>query len=427
MTDIAVSAEGISKLYRIGRPEEPYGRLTETLSRSIRSVVRRRSAAADTERDFWALTDVSFTVRPGEVLGIIGRNGAGKSTLLKILSRITEPTKGSIRIVGRVGSLLEVGTGFHPELTGRENVFLSGAILGMRRTEIARHFDEIVAFADIGQFLDTPVKRYSSGMKVRLGFAVAAFLEPEILVIDEVLAVGDAEFQRKCLARMDGVAHEGRTVLFVSHNMAAVESLCSSALLLERGRITDTGVPSAVVGRYLARVHTSEATPISDRLDRDGTGQIRMTHVEASVRTGSESQIRIGYRAEPGLGHLEVTVGVYSLSGESAGWLSNEMSGDDLGRLPTEGTIVCDLSRMALLPGRYTINVQCLVGGTVADYVVDAASIDVGEGDFFGTGKLPPQSHGFVALAQAWSVVPETPTLPDEPPHPVATVSAMQP
>jgi lipopolysaccharide transport system ATP-binding protein len=247
----AITVEGLGKQYRLGSGIAPYGRLTETLSQAIARVRQRgsRPRASDT---FWALRDVDFEVAEREVLGVVGRNGAGKSTLLKILSRITPPTEGRAVLRGRVGSLLEVGTGFHPELSGRENVFLNGAILGMKAAEIRRKFDEIVAFSEIERFLDTPVKRYSSGMYVRLAFAVAAHLDPEILVVDEVLAVGDAAFQKKCLGKMDDLAHEGRTVLFVSHNMTAVQRLCTHAILLEQGRVVASGAPGWVVERYLA-------------------------------------------------------------------------------------------------------------------------------------------------------------------------------
>jgi len=231
---VAIKVENLSKKYVIGAAQERQDTLRDWLVAAGRSLRRRPTA----ENEFWALRDVSFEVQRGEVVGVIGRNGAGKSTLLKILSRITEPTSGRAYINGRVGSLLEVGTGFHPELTGRENIFLNGAILGMRRTEIARKFDEIVAFAEIEKFLDTPVKRYSSGMYVRLAFAVAAHLEPEILLVDEVLAVGDAAFQKKCLGKMGDVAREGRTVLFVSHNMSAMQRLCQNAIFLQDGRLS---------------------------------------------------------------------------------------------------------------------------------------------------------------------------------------------
>src|SRR5256714_8901811 len=238
MSDVAIRVEGLSKKYRLGAHAQPYNTLRASLVgvaaaplRAASRVTRHPGTEGEGGRrpEFWALKDVSFDVRQGEVLGIIGRNGAGKSTLLKLLSQITEPTEGHIKMNGRIASLLEVGTGFHPELTGRENVFLNGAILGMSRTDISRRFDEIVAFADVAKFIDTPVKRYSSGMYLRLAFAVAAHLEPDIMVIDEVLAVGDAAFQKKCLGKMDSVAKEGRTVLFVSHNMPAVKSLCHGA------------------------------------------------------------------------------------------------------------------------------------------------------------------------------------------------------
>jgi lipopolysaccharide transport system ATP-binding protein len=245
----AISVEGLGKRYRIGQYRSAYGTLRDTLSASLRRAVHRHDH--DDERDIWALRDVTFEVPDGEVLGIVGRNGAGKSTLLKILTRIASPTEGHAEIRGRVGSLLEVGTGFHPELTGRENVYLNGSILGMKHREIVRKFDEIVEFAGIATFLDTPVKRYSSGMYMRLAFSVAAHLEPEILLVDEVLAVGDAEFQRRCLGRMEDLSNSGRTVVFVSHQMQAVAQLCDRAIWLEGGRIEREGGASAVVAEYL--------------------------------------------------------------------------------------------------------------------------------------------------------------------------------
>ncbi len=246
-----IKVEHIAKHYRIGVNQPAYQTLRDTIVETVRSPFRRQRPEEDSSSTVWALHDVSFEVARGEVIGIIGRNGAGKSTLLKILSRITEPTRGRAELYGRVGSLLEVGTGFHPELTGRENIFLNGVIMGMRRDEIERKFNEIVKFAEVSRFLDTPVKRYSSGMYVRLAFAVAAHLEPEILIVDEVLAVGDASFQRKCLDKMKDVSQHGRTVLFVSHNMSAVTRLCDRTILLDEGRVLDDGPSHRVVSTYL--------------------------------------------------------------------------------------------------------------------------------------------------------------------------------
>ncbi|MGI9089224.1 MAG: ABC transporter ATP-binding protein [Chthoniobacterales bacterium] len=254
MSDVVIRAENVGKKYRLGRAGQSVGyrTLRDTLSEGARNLFGRNGDRGSAE-EFWALRDLSFEITQGEVVGIIGRNGAGKSTLLKILSRITEPTSGKVRITGRVASLLEVGTGFHPELTGRENIFLNGAILGMARVEIKAKFDEIVAFAEVEKFLDTPVKRYSSGMYVRLAFAVAAHLEPEILIVDEVLAVGDSEFQRKCLGKMKDVSRAGRTVLLVSHTMPAISALCTKAILMQSGRIAASGYPDDVIRTYLGR------------------------------------------------------------------------------------------------------------------------------------------------------------------------------
>ncbi|MBK9712998.1 MAG: ATP-binding cassette domain-containing protein [Kouleothrix sp.] len=278
MSDIAIRVSNLSKQYTIGGPQERYKTLRDTLAgaasapfRRIKSTFQRSNVKTFQRSDeFWALKDVSFEVRRGEVVGIIGRNGAGKSTLLKILSRITEPTEGRAELRGRVGTLLEVGTGFHPELTGQENIFLNGTILGMKRAEIERKFDEIVAFAEVERFIDTPVKHYSSGMYLRLAFAVAAHLDPEILIVDEVLAVGDAQFQKKCLGKMEDVARQGRTVLFVSHNMAAIRTLCTDAILLRAGQIELAGPTEQVISHYL--VASAEDLSTSVELPRSGPG-----------------------------------------------------------------------------------------------------------------------------------------------------------
>src|SRR5581483_6641131 len=284
MSEPIILFEKVSKRYLIGRQPEKGDGLRHVIERMARNPISwfrtKTKSWREREEEFWALKDVSFEVKRGEVVGIIGRNGAGKSTLLKILSRITEPTQGRIRLNGRVACLLEVGTGFHPELTGRENIFLNGAILGMSKSEIQRKFDEIVAFSEVEKFLDTPVKRYSSGMYVRLAFAVAAHLEPEILVVDEVLAVGDAAFQTKCLGKMGEVAKGGRTVLFVSHNMAAIENLCHRAILLKNGRITENGPAPEIIRRYVAGISNRVNVSLADRTDRKGAGEVRVTTVE---------------------------------------------------------------------------------------------------------------------------------------------------
>ena len=403
MAQVVVAAKGLGKKYRIGVKRDSYDRLTESLWGAMVSPFRRGLLQGN-EADFWALRDVSFEVKKGSAVGIIGRNGAGKSTLLKILSRITEPTIGRAELRGRVGALLEVGTGFHPELTGRDNIFLSGAILGMRRVETQRRFDEIVAFADIGPFIDTPVKRYSSGMKVRLGFAVAAHLEPEILVIDEVLAVGDAAFQQKCLARMEDVSHEGRTVLFVSHNMAAVQSLCTSGILLEGGQVTFVGGAADTVDKYLEAVASAPRTKLSDRPDRTGDGRLRLLAIDSDLRLGAPGELRIHFRAEQGLRNVTVSVGLFTARGEGALFLGNEIVGDPMDYLPTEGAFVCKIDRASLMPGRYTANIYAAVNGVVADWVTDAASIDVLEGDYFGTGRTPPPGYGSVVVTHHWRV-----------------------
>jgi ABC-type polysaccharide/polyol phosphate transport system ATPase subunit len=307
--DIAISVEGLGKSYMVGHQSsrERYTALRDVLARSARNIARktrdmfsdRAIVQGDEIEEFWALKDVGFDVHRGDVMGVIGRNGAGKSTLLKVLSRITEPTEGRIRVAGRVVSLLEVGTGFHPELTGRENIYLNGAILGMKRAEIRAKFDEIVAFAEVERFLDTPVKRYSSGMYVRLAFAVAAHLEPEILVIDEVLAVGDAEFQKKCLGKMKDVAGHGRTVLFVSHNMAAVRALCARALLLVKGRLAMAGDAATVISGYAGQ-HTEAPTFSRAPL------AVNKPHVIGATILGIEESGTHGAR------HVKIAVTVHS-------------------------------------------------------------------------------------------------------------------
>jgi lipopolysaccharide transport system ATP-binding protein len=325
MSEIAIRVEGLGKRYRIGAQQEQYKTLRESLVGVVHRL--RLPGGGASAATIWALKDVSFEVKQGEAIGIIGRNGAGKSTLLKILSRITRPTEGYAEVHGRVGSLLEVGTGFHPELTGRDNIYLNGAILGMKRTEIDRKFDEIVAFSETEQFLDTPVKRYSSGMYVRLAFAVAAHLEPEILVVDEVLAVGDATFQKKCLGKMGDVAKSGRTVLFVSHNTGAVVALCDRGLLLDHGQIHREGSAVEITEFYQSSVYATMAD-VSDlsAVEHYGTGKARFTTLRLTplspdgqtrpyMRPGHDMQIDIDIRALENLTSVNVCAVVYDTSG----------------------------------------------------------------------------------------------------------------
>ena len=313
-------------------------------------------------------------VAPGEVVAFIGRNGAGKSTLLKILSRITEPTAGRVELYGRTSSLLEVGTGFHLELSGRENIFMNGAILGMRKAEIKRKFDEIVAFAEVERFLDTPVKHYSSGMYVRLAFAVAAHLEPEVLIVDEVLSVGDAQFQKKCLGKMNEAAQGGRTVLFVSHNMAAVDNLCGRGFVLEHGRVAFAGAQREAVAHYISSTHASALTPLTERADRIGNGGVRVSALEVTntrgvplgtVASGQDVDIRLHYEAAPGFTRTGVVAGfmVRTQFDVPVFLQHNRLTRGNWGTLPARGSFVCRIRRLPLPPSTYSDGYSSMCDG----------------------------------------------------------------
>jgi lipopolysaccharide transport system ATP-binding protein len=415
MAGLAVVAEGLSKKYRLGSKAHRYGRLTESLSTGLAAPFRRlrgRRERSREEETLWALEDVSFEVQAGEAVGIIGRNGAGKTTLLKVLSRITEPTSGRALLAGRVGSLLEVGTGFHPELTGRENVFLNGAILGMTRVDIAKRFDDIVEFAETQAFLDTPVKRYSSGMQVRLAFAVAAHLEPEILIVDEVLAVGDASFQRKSLGKMGDVASEGRTVLFVSHNMSVISRLCEKGLWLDQGKVSAQGEMEDVVRRYLGSEVGGEARyEASDPSTAPGNDVARLRGVRiedhlgrnvSSVDARHPAFVEIDYAV---LQRKPVRVGFRLVSAEGAIIFTthdaDEASAFGRDREPGIYRSRCEIPARLLKRGLYFVTVVSSVPMVEMNFSIDnvvSFSVDLVEGTV-GDNRV-----GIIAPVLPWTM-----------------------
>jgi lipopolysaccharide transport system ATP-binding protein len=412
-----VKVEKLSKQYRLGARQAAYSTLRETLAGGMSALGKRfRRNGKSQDHIMWALRDINFEVQPGEVIGIIGRNGAGKSTLLKILSRITEPTSGRVELYGRVGSLLEVGTGFHPELTGRENIYLNGAILGMKKVEIEDKFDEIVTFAEIEKFIDTPVKRYSSGMYVRLAFAVAAYLEPDILIVDEVLAVGDLMFQKKCLGKMQDVTQKGRTVLFVSHNMMAVKSLCTRALLLDAGRIASEGSVDQVIDTYLtAGTEMSRTGVVPEDVPRSGTGEAYIRQVElldvsgrliSQLYFGQPFRLTLTVEVSSQIDDAVVGVGISSLDGTRIATSYNIEGGRRAMSLP-EGVYKLSVElNVTLLPRRYTLDVFIAhVDGTDIDVVsrtLEFEALGVAEQ---GTDHYPWSAvHGFIRLDGHWQL-----------------------
>lgn len=417
MSDLAIRVENLSKQYTIGVARNRHDSLRDQVANGLQSLFRGNGRPHAREESFWALKDVSFEVRQGEVVGIIGSNGAGKSTLLKILSRITEPSSGRAEIHGRVGSLLEVGTGFVGDLSGRENIYLSGAILGMKKAEIEHKFDQIVEFSGVEKYLDTPIKHYSSGMHVRLGFAVAAHLEPEILIIDEVLAVGDAAFQKKCLRKMGDVAGEGRTVLFVSHNMAAVQGLCSRACLLSDGQIVGDGSPRNIVQRYLAEISSTAPQCLDERTDRQGTGEIRFVAVSIvnsegrpieSALCGQDIGIVVSYRSRHNkpVHRVDIHATFFTDLDQFMFNCSSEAASNGFDVLPSEGQIVCHIPELPLAPGNYVFTLFSTVSGVIADWISGAGTLHVAAGDYFGTGKLRTHEDGFL-VKHTWTVSPQ--------------------
>ena len=420
-----IKAEGLSKRYTIGHQRrEAYGTLTGALSEGFRNATRRAlhpflsasgqpmTGLANVE-EFWALKDVSFEVKRGERLGIIGRNGAGKTTLLKILSRITEPTEGRVSLRGRVASLLEVGTGFHPELTGRENIYLNGAILGMGRSEIKAKFDEIVDFSEVERFLDTPVKRYSSGMYVRLAFAVAAHLDPEILIVDEVLAVGDAEFQKKCLGKMGKVSEDGRTVLFVSHNLPAVLRLCTRGVYISEGELVAEGNTQRVVYKYLSATHGNESNASLETLPRDGSlgESVRFSQcllrnsdgeTTSTLMFGEPFSIVLEAISDSECDDLSLIVRIESNSGEAIASPASEDRDIYFSVSPDRPLRVAAVfSDFVLTPGSYWITVAARRGLLGQDQVAKAQGFEVLHSTF---GPIKPHSGtwGFVQISPEW-------------------------
>ena len=411
MAEPAIRSVDLAKSYRLGARREPYQTLRQGITDLASAPFRWLRGDARDDREFWALKDVSFDVMPGDLVGIVGRNGAGKSTLLRLLSRITEPTSGRAEIRGRVGSLLEVGTGFHPELTGRENIFLTGSILGMARAEVRRKFDQIVDFAGNESFLDTPVKYYSSGMYTRLGFAVAAHLETDILFVDEVLAVGDLSFQRKCLGKMRGVGEQGRTVLFVSHNLSAVWSLCRTCMWFDGGMLREYGPVGEVLDHYRQAMTAADTDLALRVLHPKATGHVRVTGLyirdvggvrRDTVCTGDPTEFVVEYEAkQPTIDDVEILVVIVNEFEMPLFSLTTRVAGTS-GALPGRGRIVFAVARLPLSAGDYSLHFYCHVRGGLADKEVFAARFSVAEGDFFGSGILPDRRQGNVLVDQRW-------------------------
>jgi lipopolysaccharide transport system ATP-binding protein len=413
MTDLAIRAHGLGKRYLIGH-REPYSTVRSSIGNALQGARRSESKV-----EFWALRDVSFEIPRGELVGIVGSNGAGKSTLLKLLSRITRPTEGWAEVRGRVGSLLEVGTGFNLELTGRDNVYLSGAILGMRKIEIDRKFDAIVDFSEIERFIDTPVKYYSNGMYVRIAFAVAAHLEPDILIVDEVLAVGDPAFQQKCIGTMGSVAQGGRTVLFVSHNMGAVNALCRSAMRFERGQLVEQGEVDTVTASFLAAQLAQgdggggAGYHIDERvLARQDGGDMAIERIELAnpqrpdgwPATGDPFVVRIGYRSGRRVASPWFSVQIEDRYGTRILELrSRARGGDAIDALHPRGCVELEVSALPLVGGRYVLSVGCGRGRESAVHLERVAEFHVWPADVYGSGVPVEQPHGLVVAPHRWA------------------------
>jgi lipopolysaccharide transport system ATP-binding protein len=394
MSNLAIRCEGLSKRYRIGGATDHYKVLREVISDAAAAPFRRLKSAARNGNNngyIWALDDVSFEIAAGEVVGIIGQNGSGKTTLLKILSRITKPTRGHAEIHGRVGSLLEVGTGFHPELSGRENIFLNGAILGMRKSEIERKFDEIVAFAEVEKFIDTPVKRYSSGMYVRLAFGVASHMETEVLLVDEVLAVGDAQFQKKCFEKMREIKSQGRTILFVSHNMSAVRSICKEALILEKGKLVAQGEIDQTVDQYLSRISLSQSSAETIETNTFSVTSVEVTSVSGPVvKTFDPVQVRVRFVPKAEIQDPGLYVSFLTMD-------SRRLTGLDLKDFVTSVPLPAGetaelgftIESLPLMPGTYQVEIHLKdMAKRLIEFVPQTFQFEVAETEVYGGRKL---------------------------------------
>jgi lipopolysaccharide transport system ATP-binding protein len=429
--DMAIRVEGISKCYRIGAQEEQHDSIASAVMNFVRKPLTNyrkyrslydfsdASAGEDGDGDdkiIWALRNVSFEVKKGQVLGIIGRNGAGKSTLLKILSKITEPTGGRAEIHGKISSILEVGTGFHPELTGRENVYLNGAVLGMKKKEIDARYDEIVDFSGVEKFIYTPVKRYSSGMKVRLAFAVAAHLQPEVLVIDEVLAVGDAEFQSKCLGKMDSITREGRTVLFVSHNMGAVLQLCPSSIMLSNGNIVHRGESRHVVDHYLSSIFSPvNSLDLRNVPGREGNGNLRLVSLQLRRQNGEYTETPIAgqpldivmdFETSTSLKKVLFVLTIFNQMGIAVTNCNVETAGQNFDLPRGRGQIICKIQKLPLPLGQYKISVAVEDDMDKLDEIPTACIFNVHTSTFFDTAFTPPMRYSTALVEHYWQLSP---------------------
>ena len=412
----AIEIENLGKKYIISHQRrEQYSALRDVISDSVKKIVSPKKSIIPQREDFWALRNLFLEINVGEKLGVIGRNGAGKTTLLKILSRITSPSEGRVKLKGRVSSLLEVGTGFHPELTGRENIYLNGAILGLSRSDIKKKFMQIVEFAEIEKFLDTPVKRYSSGMYVRLAFAVAAHLEPEILLVDEVLAVGDIQFQKKCLDKMGDISREGRTVLFVSHNLTAIEHFCNRCILLKNGKLVLDGDVDSVINGYIKDVKESTGElRLIDRTDRTGSGKIRVINFKIldsdhneviTLKSGEDYNFEIDYLNNSGeiFKNIVVSLDIYDDKNSRLLLFRTNFTNNNLEIKKITGKIFCKVNNLPLASGNYHFSILIsFADSEIFDFIEDVGYFTIEGGDFFSTGSYGLPTHCKILHQAEW-------------------------